>query len=211
MFNLIFLKKYRTDVITKEEAIKILKDKQVDKLKREKYLVENGLPAYTTQVGWLGYSNDKVRELCKKYLDLGFTHFKIKVGGNIKNDIDRCKLIRKEIGDVNKLMLDANQIWDVEEAISWMMRLVEFKPLWIEEPTSPDDILGHAKILKALKPFDIGVATGEACANRVMFKQFLQADGLSYCQIDSARIGGVNEILSVYLMAHKFKSLFFFY
>ncbi|XP_044008807.1 mitochondrial enolase superfamily member 1-like isoform X2 [Aphidius gifuensis] len=197
--------RYITDVITKEEAIKILKDKQVDKLKREKYLFENGLPAYTTQVGWIGYSNDKVRELCKKYIDLGFTHFKIKVGGNIKNDIDRCKLIRNEIGDVNKLMLDANQIWDVEEAISWMKKLVEFKPLWIEEPTSPDDILGHAKILKALKPFDIGVATGEACANRVMFKQFLQADGLNYCQIDSARIGGVNEILSVYLMAHKFK------
>lgn len=196
--------RYITDVITKEEAIKILKDKQIDKLNREKYLIENGLPAYTTQVGWIGYSNDKVRQLCKKYLNLGFTHFKMKVGSNIDNDIERCKLIRQEIGDKNKLMVDANQIWNVDEAIEWMLKLKEFKPLWIEEPTSPDDVLGHAKILKALKPFGIGVATGEACANRVMFKQFLQADGLNYCQIDSARIGGVNEILSVYLMAHKF-------
>lgn len=194
-------------MITKEEAIKILREKQLGKSEREKYLYENGLPAYTTQVGWLGYSNDKVRKLCNKYLDLGFTNFKAKVGSNIDDDIRRCRLIREIIGDKNTLMLDANQVWDVEEAIEWIIKLKEFRPYWIEEPTSPDDVLGHARILRELKPYGIGVATGEACANRVMFKQLFQADAIDFCQIDSARIGGVNEILSVYLMAHKFQGL----
>ncbi|XP_034938624.1 mitochondrial enolase superfamily member 1-like [Chelonus insularis] len=195
--------RYITDVITPEEAIAILKEKQSGKAEREKYLLKNGLPAYTTQVGWLGYNDEKVRHLCKKYLSLGYTHFKAKVGRNLSDDIRRCNLIRQEIGSERKLMVDANQIWNVEEAIEWMKQLKDFKPYWIEEPTSPDDVLGHAKIAEALRPLGIGVATGEACANRVIFKQFLQTKAIDFCQIDSARIGGVNEILSVYLMAFK--------
>ncbi|XP_033208921.1 mitochondrial enolase superfamily member 1-like [Belonocnema kinseyi] len=195
--------RYITDVITKEEALNILKEKQAGKAQREETLIKNGYPAYTTQVGWLGYSDEKVRELCKKYLSLGFTSFKAKVGQSLKDDIRRCEIIREEIGEENKLMVDANQVWDVQESIEWMKNLKEFNITWIEEPTSPDDILGHATIAKALRPYGIGVATGEMCANRVIFKQLLQAKAIDYCQIDSARIGGVNEILSVYLMAYK--------
>lgn len=195
--------RYITDVITKEEAIELLRKSAAGKEDREELLKENGYPAYTTQVGWLGYSDEKVKNLCKKFLNLGFTHFKTKVGQNLQDDIRRCQLIREEIGYSNKLMVDANQIWDVNESIDWMKHLAKFKPLWIEEPTSPDDILGHAKIAKELKPYGIGVATGEMCANRVMFKQLLQAKAIDFCQIDSARIGGVNEILAVYLLAKK--------
>ncbi|XP_076752809.1 mitochondrial enolase superfamily member 1 isoform X1 [Xylocopa sonorina] len=195
--------RYITDVITKEEAIKLLKDNEKGKEKREELLRENGYPAYTTQVGWLGYSDRKVKELCAKFLALGFTSFKAKVGQNLQNDIKRCQLIRDAIGSGNKLMLDANQIWDVNESIEWMKQLTKFKPVWIEEPTSPDDVLGHARIANELRPYGIGVATGEMCANRVMFKQLLQAKAIDYCQIDSARIGGINEILTVYLMAKK--------
>lgn len=195
--------RYITDVITKEEAIELLKKQKVGKEARIKDLLENGYPAYTTQVGWLGYSDDRIRDLCKEYLEKGFTAFKLKVGRDLENDRLRCRLVRDAIGWENKLMIDANQIWDVNQAIEWVKQLAEFKPLWIEEPTSPDDILGHAKISEALRPLKIGVATGEMCANRVMFKQFLQADAMQFCQIDSARIGGINEILAVYLMAMK--------
>ncbi|XP_026497857.1 mitochondrial enolase superfamily member 1-like [Vanessa tameamea] len=197
--------RYITDVITKEEAIQILKDKQTGKDSRIKELIEQGYPAYTTQVGWLGYSDELVKQLCEKYLSLGFEHFKVKVGLNFEDDYRRCSLVRKYIGDDKFLMVDANQAWSVDEAIEWMKKLAPLKPMWIEEPTSPDDVLGHAAIARALKPYGIGVATGEMCANRVMFKQFLQSGGMQYCQIDSARIGGINEILSVYLMAEKFK------
>ncbi|XP_058807291.1 mitochondrial enolase superfamily member 1-like isoform X2 [Phymastichus coffea] len=195
--------RYITDVISKEEAINLLESQHQTKKTRESTLLKTGLPAYTTQVGWLGYSDEQVRSLCTKYLSLGFTAFKAKVGQNLKDDIRRCKLIREAIGYDKKFMVDANQIWEVEEAIDWMKKLAEFKPMWIEEPTSPDDVLGHAKIARKLKPLGIGVATGEMCANRVIFKQMLQAKALDYCQIDSARIGGVNEILAVYLMAKK--------
>lgn len=188
----------------------MLKNNEIDKEKREKFLIENGYPAYTTQIGWLGYSDEKVKKLCKKFLDLGFTSFKAKVGQNIKDDIKRCRLIRETIGYENKLMLDANQVWDVEEAIEWMKQLKEFKPVWIEEPTSPDDILGHAKIANELKSIGIAVATGEMCANRVMFKQLLQSKAIQFCQIDSARIGGINEILAVYFMAKKIGSKIYF-
>lgn len=188
----------------------MLRNNEVDKKKREKFLIENGYPAYTTQIGWLGYSDEKVKELCKQFLDLGFTSFKAKVGQNIKDDIQRCRLIRETIGYENKLMLDANQVWDVEEAIEWMKQLKEFKPVWIEEPTSPDDILGHAKIADELKSIGIAVATGEMCANRVMFKQLLQSKAIQFCQIDSARIGGINEILAVYFMAKKIGSKIYF-
>lgn len=195
--------RYITDIITKEEAIEILKNKQDKKEERITKLMAKGYPAYTTQVGWLGYSNETIADLCQKYLDLGFTSFKIKVGQNIENDINRLKIVRNAIGYDKQLMVDANQVWGVEEAIEWMKKLSDFKIYWIEEPTSPDDILGHATISKALKPLGIGVATGEVCCNRVMFKQFLQADAIQFCQIDAGRLGGVNEILSVYLMAHK--------
>ncbi|XP_045779791.1 mitochondrial enolase superfamily member 1-like isoform X2 [Maniola jurtina] len=197
--------RYITDVITKDEAIQLLKDKRAGKEERVKQLLEQGYPAYTTQVGWLGYSDELVKELCNKYLSLGFKHFKVKVGLNLEDDIRRCSAVRKYIGDDKTLMVDANQAWSVGEAIEWMQKLAPLKPMWIEEPTSPDDVLGHAAISQALKPYGIGVATGEMCANRVMFKQFLQSGGMQYCQIDSARIGGVNEILSVYLMAEKLK------
>lgn len=195
--------RYITDVVTPAEAVAFLRQNAAGKEQREKELLEVGYPCYTTQVGWIGYTDDYIREKCKEYMAKGFTAFKIKVGRDINSDIKRCKILREEIGWTNKLMVDANQIWDVNEAIEWMEKLAEFKPLWIEEPTSPDDVLGHATISKALSPYGISVATGEMCANRVMFKQFLQANALQYCQIDSCRIGGVNEILSVYFMAKK--------
>ncbi|CAD1473594.1 unnamed protein product, partial [Heterotrigona itama] len=195
--------RYITDVITEEEAVELLKVNQKDKEEREEILRKTGYPAYTTQVGWLGYSDDKVKDLCTKFLALGFTSFKVKVGQNLTDDITRCQLVREAIGYKNKLMLDANQIWNINESIEWMKKLAKFEPTWIEEPTSPDDVLGHLKIANELRPHGIGIATGEMCANRVMFKQLLQARAIDYCQIDSARIGGVNEILAVYLMAKK--------
>lgn len=195
--------RYITDVITKEEAIKILREAQDGKEERMQKLMETGYPAYTTQVGWIGYTKDTISELTQQYLDAGYKAFKVKVGQNIKDDIDRLRIVRNIIGWENKLMVDANQVWDVQEAIEWMKKLEEFQITWIEEPTSPDDVLGHATISKALKPFKIQVASGEMCANRVMFKQFLQSDAIQVCQIDPCRIGGINEILAVYLMAHK--------
>lgn len=157
--------------------------------------------------GWLGYSDETVRELAQKYMDLGFNAFKVKVGKNLYEDIKRLEFIRNIIGPDRTLMIDANQVWEVQEAIDWVKQLAQFNILWIEEPTSPDDVLGHAEIAKALKPLGIAVATGEMCCNRVLFKQFLQANALEYCQIDSARIGGVNEILAVYLMAKKLNGI----
>lgn len=196
-----------TDLVTEEEAIGMLRENEARKREREAQLRKNGYPAYTTQVGWLGYSDEKVRDLCEKFLGLGFTSFKVKVGRNLEDDVKRCRLIREAIGyDTNRLMLDANQIWDVNEAIVWTKRLAEFKPVWIEEPTSPDDVLGHARIAEAVRPHGVGVATGEMCANRVLFKQLLQLRAIDFCQVDSARIGGVNEILAVYFMAKKAKS-----
>lgn len=165
----------------------------------------HGYPAYTTTVGWLGYSDQTVKENCRKALLDGYTRFKAKVGDNLEDDKKRLQLIRGEIGYENILMVDANQKWDVDTAITWMAELAEFKPLWIEEPTSPDDILGHAKISRELQSFGIGVATGEQCHNRVMFKQLLQSGGMQFCQIDATRLCGVNEVLAVILMAHKFR------
>nr|CAH7738181.1 unnamed protein product [Callosobruchus chinensis] len=197
--------RYLSNVITKEEALQMLRKGQEGKEERVNKLLEKGYPCYTTQAGWLGYSDDKINQLAQKYIDLGFDAFKVKVGKNLYEDIKRLEFIRNIIGWERTLskMVDANQVWEVQEAIDWMQQLAQFKPLWIEEPTSPDDVLGHAQIARALKPLGIGVATGEMCCNRVLFKQFLQAEALQFCQIDSARIGGVNEILSVYLMAHK--------
>ncbi|XP_072025566.1 mitochondrial enolase superfamily member 1-like [Amphiura filiformis] len=196
--------RYISDVLTKEEAIEMLKKNAATKKEREDYLVKNGYPAYTTSTAWLGYSDDQLRQRCKTALKEGWTRFKMKVGSDLKDDIRRAALLREEIGYDNILMMDANQKWDVQETIDWMKQLAKFKPLWIEEPTSPDDVLGHATISKAMQPLGIGVATGEQCQNRVMFKQFLQAGALQYCQIDSCRVGSVNENVAILLMANKF-------
>ncbi|SMD44867.1 L-fuconate dehydratase [Aquiflexum balticum DSM 16537] len=193
---------YITDVITAEEALIHLKKLENSKQSRIDKLFEEGYPAYTTSAGWLGYSDDKMRSLCREAKETGFNHLKIKVGSDIFDDIRRANIIREELGPNVHLMMDANQKWEVDEAIHNMKELSRFNPYWIEEPTSPDDILGHAKIAKAVYP--ILVATGEHCHNRVMFKQFLQANSIGICQIDSCRLGGVNEVLSVLLMAAKF-------
>lgn len=197
--------RYCTDVLTKDEAIEMLKCSSIGKDDREQVLINEGYPAYTTAAGWLGYSDEKITRLCKLYMNkMGFNAFKIKIGQNLEDDIKRCKLIRDIIGYDNVLMVDSNQIFDVQQAIDWMVELKDFKILWIEEPTSPDDILGHAKIARELKKYGIKVATGEMICNRVMFKQFMQAEAFEFCQVDSARIGGVNELIMVYLMAKKF-------
>jgi L-fuconate dehydratase len=193
--------RYITDALTPAEALEILRAAEPTRNARIEEMERVGYPAYTTSAGWLGYSDDHLRQICRDALAEGWTHFKIKVGADIEDDIRRCTIIREEIGE-RHLMMDANQRWDVGEAIANMARLSQFNPWWIEEPTSPDDVLGHAAIARAIAP--IGVATGEHCQNRVMFKQLLQANAISFCQIDSCRLGGVNEILSVLLMAKKF-------
>ena len=194
--------RYITDALTPDEALNLLRAKKKTKADRIEQLEREGFPAYTTSAGWLGYDDDKLRELCRNCLAEGWSCFKIKVGRDLEDDIRRCRIIREEIGWDRKLMMDANQVWEVDQAVEWMEKLAEFKPWFIEEPTSPDDVLGHAAIADAIAP--IVVATGEHCANRVMFKQFLQAGAIGVCQIDSCRIGGVNEILAVILMAAKF-------
>ena len=193
---------YITDALTPDEAIEILERQAATKREREATLLRDGYPAYTTSVGWFGYSDDQIRGLSREALADGFTHFKVKVGGDPADDARRVGLVRDAIGPANKLMIDANQRWNVDEAIARVRELSRFDLWWIEEPTSPDDVLGHATIARAVTP--VGVATGEHCANRVIFKQLLQAAAISFCQIDSCRLGGVNENLAVILMAAKF-------
>jgi len=193
--------RYITDLLTPAEALSILSALEPTRESRIDDLKATGYPSYNTSVGWLGYDDDKIRRRCRDALSEGFTAFKMKVGRDIEDDVRRASIIREEIGWDRALMMDANQIWDVDEAIAWMERLSELRPRWIEEPTSPDDVLGHQRIAQALAP--IGVATGEHAHNRVMFKQLLQANAISYCQIDSCRLGGVNEVLAVLLMAAK--------
>ena len=194
--------RYITDALTPEEAFEMLDRLARTKSEREAELRRTGYPAYTTSVGWMGYSDEKVRAACREAIADGWTHFKVKVGADPADDARRVGLVREAIGPGRTLMVDANQRWDVGEAIARMQDLARFNPLWIEEPTSPDDVLGHAAIARAVRP--IGVATGEHCANRVIFKQLLQAEAISFCQIDSCRLGGVNENLAVMLMAAKF-------
>jgi L-fuconate dehydratase len=193
---------YLSDVLTRDEAIALLTDLYPTRAERIAELEKSGYPCYTTSAGWLGYSDDKLRRLCQEAVDAGYKHIKLKVGANLEDDIRRCSIAREVIGPDANLMIDANQIWDVPQAIEWVGHLAEFKPLWIEEPTSPDDVLGHAAIRKAVHP--IGVATGEHGMNRVLFKQMFQAEAIDFCQLDSARLASINEILSVYLMAKKF-------
>jgi L-fuconate dehydratase len=194
--------RYITDALTPSEAVELLRRQEPTKAVRIAEMQRDGYPSYTTSAGWLGYDDNKLRLLCRELTARGWTHFKIKVGRELADDVRRCRIIREEIGWDRRLMMDANQVWDVSQAIAWMKQLAEFKPWFIEEPTSPDDVLGHAAIARGIAP--IQVATGEHCQNRVMFKQFLQAGAIGICQIDSCRIGGVNEILAVLLMAAKF-------
>ncbi len=194
---------YITDVLKPEEATEMLHARREGREAREAEMRAFGYPAYTTSTGWLGYPDEKVRRLCREAIAEGWTAFKMKVGRNLEDNIRRAAIMREEIGPKRKLMMDANQCWDVDESITQMKALARFDPWWIEEPTSPDDILGHARIARAVAP--IGVATGEVCQNRVMFKQLLQADAIRFVQVDSCRMGGVNEAVSVILMAEKFK------
>ena len=194
---------YLSDVVSKEEIITHLNATARTADTRITVLEKSGYPAYTTSAGWLGYSDEKMRELLQEAVDAGWTTFKMKVGSDLDDDKRRARLIREFIGQDGQLMMDANQVWGVNEAIRWMRELSEFNPGWIEEPTSPDDILGHAKIARALAP--IPVATGEHCHNAVMFKQFMEAGGLSICQLDSCRLASINEIIGVLILAWKFE------
>jgi L-fuconate dehydratase len=194
--------KYIDDAITPDEALDLLRPRTASQSERLRRLEQHGYPAYTTSAGWFGFSDEKIRHLCREALSQGWTHFKLKVGGNPADDLRRARLIRREIGPNNKLMMDANQKWGVIDAIQRTKELAELDPWWMEEPTSPDDILGHARIRREVSP--VRIATGEHCHNRVMFKQFMQAGAMDVCQIDSCRVAGVNENLAVLLMAAKF-------
>jgi len=193
---------YLSDVLTRDEAIAMLAETVPGRDRRIADLEAGGYPCYTTSAGWLGYSDDKLRRLAAEAVADGYRHIKLKVGANLEDDIRRCAIARDVIGWDAHLMIDANQVWDVPEAIEWVKALAQFKPLWIEEPTSPDDVLGHAAVRRAVAP--IGVATGEHGMNRVLFKQMFQAEAIDFCQLDSARLASINEIVPVYLMAKKF-------
>ncbi len=195
--------RYVSDVLTKEQALEMVKANQATKQQRIKYIEDNGYPSYTTSAGWLGYSDEKLARLAKEAVDQGFKHIKLKVGVSIEDDLRRCSIAREVIGDDVKLMIDANQIWEVDQAIDWVKELAATKPWFIEEPTSPDDVFGHKKIKENIG--DIMVATGEHCQNRIMFKQFIANDAIDIVQIDSCRLASVNEILTVYMMAAKYK------
>lgn len=194
--------RYITDALTPEEAKQMLCERKTGMDARVKQLQQTGYPAYTTSVGWFGFSDEKIEHLCDKALAEGWTHFKLKVGGRPEDDLRRARLVRSKIGPDRRLLMDANQKWDVAEAIERTRALAEVNPWWMEEPTSPDDILGHARIRREVP--NVRIATGEHCHNRVMFKQLMQAQAIDVCQIDSCRLAGVNENLAVILLAAKF-------
>lgn len=193
--------RYLTDLITPDEALDLLRAAAPGRVAREGAMREVGYPAYITSAGWLGYPEEKVRRLCGEAIDAGWTSFKTKVGIDVAGDVRRCEVMREEIGWERDLMADANQVWDVPEAIDWMRHLAPYRLRWIEEPTSPDDVLGHAAIRSAVAP--VGVATGEHAPNKVVFKQLLAVGAIDYCQVDACRLGGLNEVLAVLLMAAK--------
>jgi L-fuconate dehydratase len=194
--------RYLTDALTPAEALAILRTRAPGRAARTEQLASAGLAAYVTSAGWMGYDDATVIARCAEALGRGFTRFKMKVGGPAELDVARARLVRSQIGDDRILMMDANQIWDVPRAIERMRLLAPFDPYWIEEPTSPDDVLGHQAIARAIAP--IKVATGEMAQNRVIFKQLLQAGAIGACQIDACRLGGVNEVIAVLLLAAKF-------
>lgn len=199
--------RYITDAITKEEALEMLREAQKGREERLEDARKNkAVPAYTTSAGWLGYDDEKMKNLLRQTIDEGYKHFKLKVGGDVAEDRRRLGLAREVLGYDNGyvLMVDANQVWSVPEAIEYMEKLAEFKPYFIEEPTSPDDIMGHLAVKNALKKHGIKVATGEMCQNRIIFKQLLATGAIDVAQVDACRLGGVNEVLAVLLMAKKF-------
>ena len=193
--------RYITDCITPEEARALLRDRAIGKDDRIATLLAEGYPCYTTSAGWLGYDDNKLRRLCREAVDAGFRHIKLKVGRDLDDDIRRLRIARETVGPDVNLMIDANQVWEVDQAIDWVKRLAFAAPWFIEEPTSPDDIEGHRKIREAVAP--VQVATGEMCQNRIIFKQMIMRGAVDVVQIDACRLGGVNEILAVMLMAAK--------
>ncbi|WP_338722099.1 L-fuconate dehydratase [Devosia sp. XK-2] len=194
--------RYLTDAITPAEALAIFRKAEAGKAERIAKLRAEGYPCYTTSAGWLGYSNEKLTRLAKEAVESGFTHIKMKVGRDLDDDIRRLEIVRAIMGPDRYLMIDANQVWEVDQAIDWVNQLKRFNPYFIEEPTSPDDVEGHRKIREAIAP--VKVATGEMCQNRILFKQFITRDAIDVVQIDACRIGGLNEVLSVLLMAAKY-------
>ncbi|WP_307783583.1 L-fuconate dehydratase [Streptomyces spinoverrucosus] len=194
--------RYLTDALTPEDALTILRRGREGAQERRARLLERGYPAYTTSPGWLGYDDAKLSRLATQAVADGFRQIKLKVGADLDDDIRRCRVARAVVGPDVRVAIDANQRWDVDEAIRWTRALAEFDPYWIEEPTSPDDILGHAAIRRAVAP--VRVATGEHAHNRIVFKQFLQAGAIDVLQLDAARVGGVNENLAILLLAARF-------
>ncbi len=193
--------RYITDCITPDEALELLRARQAGKAERIATLKAEGYPCYTTSAGWLGYSDEKLRRLAQEAVDAGFDHIKLKVGRDRADDIRRLAIAREVLGPDRYLMIDANQVWEVGQAIDWMADLAFAKPFFIEEPTSPDDVAGHRRIRQAVSP--VKVATGEMCQNRIMFKQFIMEGAIDVVQIDSCRLGGLNEVFAVLLMAAK--------
>jgi L-fuconate dehydratase len=191
--------RYITDCITPEEALALLRGAAEGKAGRLRTLQAEGYPCYTTSAGWLGYPDDKLRRLAQQAVDAGFNHIKLKVGRDLDDDIRRLRVAREVLGPGRHLMIDANQVWEVDQAIEWVRRLAFAQPWFIEEPTSPDDVEGHRKIREGVAP--VKVATGEMCQNRILFKQFIMRGAIDVVQIDACRLGGVNEVLAVMLMA----------
>jgi L-fuconate dehydratase len=194
--------RYITDCITAAEALALLKACEAGKAERIATLEAEGYPCYTTSAGWLGYDDEKLARLCREAVYAGFNHIKMKVGRDKADDIRRLTIARETVGPDVNLMIDANQVWEVSEAIDWVRELAFAKPWFIEEPTSPDDIEGHRKIREGVAP--VKVATGEMCQNRIMFKQLIMRGAIDVVQIDACRLGGVNEVMAVLLMAAKY-------
>src|SRR5690349_14381429 len=194
--------RYLTDAITPNEALEIFRKAEPGKAERIARLRAEGYACYTTSAGWLGYSNEKLTRLATEAVEQGFTHIKMKVGRDLADDIRRLEIVRRIMGPDRRLMIDANQVWEVDQAIAWVNELKRFNPFFIEEPTSPDDVEGHRKIREAVAP--VKVATGEMCQNRILFKQFITRNAIDIVQIDACRIGGLNEVLSVLLIATKY-------
>ena len=194
--------RYITDCITPEEGLALLETRAAGKAERVTRLLDHGYPAYTTSAGWLGYSDEKLERLCHEAIQQGFNHVKLKVGRSVEEDVRRVTIARKALGPERKLMIDANQVWEVDAAIAHLDALAFADPWFIEEPTSPDDVEGHRQIREAVAP--LRVATGEMCQNRVVFKQFIMRGAIDVVQIDACRLGGVNEVLAVLLMAAKY-------
>lgn len=195
--------RYLTDVLTRDDALAILNRAGPGRAERIAVLEREGYPCYTTSAGWLGYDDAKLRRLCEAAVAEGFDHVKLKVGRDLNDDIRRVTIAREVIGPDRCLMIDANQVWEVDQAIAWVRALAFADPFFIEEPTSPDDVAGHRKIRAGVAP--VKVATGEMCQNRILFKQFIAEGAIDIVQIDACRMGGLNEVLAVLLIAAKYE------